>query len=87
MAGDCCTFPIDVTPKFFQTINPYLPFTYVVNAMRECICGTFGSDYWIDLLKLSAYLVLALVIGLLIRIPFKKPISFFNKRLEDTDVM
>ena len=87
IGGSGGTFPIDVTPKFFQTINPYLPFTYVVNAMRECICGTFGSDYWIDLLKLSAYLVLALVIGLLIRIPFKKPISFFNKRLEDTDVM
>ncbi len=87
IGGSGGTFPIDVTPKFFRTIHPYLPFTYVVNAMRECVCGTFGSDYWIDLLKLSAYIVIALVIGLVIRIPFKKPISFFNKRLEDTEVM
>lgn len=87
IGGSGGTFPIDVTPKFFQTINPYLPFTYVVNAMRECVCGTFSNDYWIDLLKLSVYIVIALVIGLVIRIPFKKPISFFNKRLEDTDVM
>ena len=87
IGGSGGTFPIDVTPRFFQAINPYLPFTYVVNAMRECVCGTFSNDYWIDLLKLSVYIVIALVIGLVIRIPFKKPISFFNKRLEDTDVM
>lgn len=87
IGGSGGTFPIDVTPKFFRTIHPYLPFTYVVNAMRECVCGTFSNDYWLDLLKLSAYIVIALVIGLVIRIPFKKPISFFNKRLEDTDVM
>ena len=87
IGGSGGTFPIDVTPKFFRTINPYLPFTYVVNAMRECVCGTFGNDYWMDLLKLSAYIAIALVIGLVIRIPFKKPISFFNKRLEDTEVM
>lgn len=87
IGGSGGTFPIDVTPKFFRTINPYMPFTFVVNAMRECVCGTFGNDYWIDLLKLSAYILIALVIGLVIRIPFKKPISFFNKRLEDTEVM
>lgn len=87
IGGSGGTFPIDVTPTFFRTINPFLPFTFVVNAMRECICGTYGSDYWLDLLKLSVYIVIALVIGLVIRIPFRKPISFFNKRLEDTDVM
>ena len=87
IGGSGGTFPIDVTPTFFRTINPFLPFTFVVNAMRECICGSYGSDYWIDLLKLSVYIIIALVIGLLIRIPFRKPISFFNERLEDTDVM
>ncbi len=86
IGGSGGTFPIDVTPKFFQAINPYLPYTFVINAMRECVCGTYGSDYWLDLLKLSAYILVALFIGLVLKIPFKKPMRFFNKKIEETDV-
>lgn len=86
IGGSGGTFPIDVTPKFFQAINPYLPYTFVINAMRECVCGTYASDYWLDLLKLSAYILVALFIGLVLKIPFKKPMRFFNKKIEETDV-
>lgn len=87
IGGSGGTFPIDVTPRFFRAINPFLPFTFVIDAMRECVCGTYGSDYWLNLLKLCVYAAIALVIGLIIRIPFKKPISYFNKKLEETDVL
>lgn len=87
IGGSGGTFPIDVTPTFFRAINPYLPFTFVIDAMRECVCGTYSSDYWINLLKLCAYIPVALIIGLIIRIPFKKPIHFFNKKIEETDVL
>lgn len=86
IGGSGGTFPIDVTPMFFQAINPYLPYTFVINAMRECVCGTYGGDYWLDLLKLSAYILIALLIGLVLKIPFRKPIRFFNKKIEETDV-
>lgn len=86
IGGSGGTFPIDVTPEFFQAINPYLPYTFVINAMRECVCGTYGGDYWLDLLKLSAYILIALLIGLVLKIPFRKPIRFFNKKIEETDV-
>ena len=33
------TFPIELTPKFFQNINSFLPFTYTVSLMREVIEG------------------------------------------------
>lgn len=33
------TFPIEVTPGFFQRINPLLPFTYAVSGMREAVGG------------------------------------------------
>ena len=86
IGGSGGTFPIDVCPSFFRAIHPYLPFTFVVNAMRECVCGTYSNDYWIDLLKLSAYLVIALVIGLGVKIMVKKPIRFFEKQVEKTDL-
>ena len=84
IGGSGGTFPIDVTPQFFQALNPYMPFTFVIEAMRECVCGTYANDYWIDLLKLSAYIVVGLVIGIGVRFLVKKPICFFEKRVEKT---
>ena len=80
------TFPIDVTPQFFRAIHPFLPFTFVINAMRECVCGTYGNDYWIDLLKLSAYIAIGLVIGLGVKFIVKKPVRFFEKQVSKTDL-
>lgn len=84
IGGSGGTFPIDVTQDFFVAVNPYLPFTFVIEAMRECICGEFGNNYWMYLLKLMAYAVAALIIGLPIKRVVKKPVRFFEKRIEET---
>ena len=84
IGGSGGTFPIDVTPNFFRVLNPYMPFTFVINAMRECVCGTYANDYWIDLLKLSAYIGVGLIIGLGVKFLVKKPIRFFEKSVEKT---
>ena len=86
IGGSGGTFPIDVTPKFFQVINPYLPFTFVIEAMRECVCGTYAGDYWIDILKLLAYIGIGLVIGIGIKMLVKKPVRFFEKQVKKTDI-
>ena len=39
IAGGGGTFPIQTTPQFFQTISPYLPFTYAIGALRETVGG------------------------------------------------
>lgn len=33
------TFPLEVVPKFFKVLNPFMPFTYTVEALRELISG------------------------------------------------
>jgi putative membrane protein len=33
------TFPIQTAPRFFQTLSPWLPMTYVVAGMRQAISG------------------------------------------------
>ena len=86
IGGSGGTFPIDVTPQFFRTINPFLPFTYVVEAMRECVCGTYANDYWVDLLKLCAYILIGLIIGIGVKFIVKKPICFFEKQIKKTDL-
>ena len=81
------TFPIDVTPAFFRAINPYLPYTFVIDALRECVCGTYGNNYWICLGKLFVYFFIGLLIGTLFRYLFRKPMRFFEKKVEETGLL
>ncbi|MBR2589707.1 MAG: YhgE/Pip domain-containing protein [Clostridia bacterium] len=86
IGGSGGTFPIDVTPAFFRVINPYLPFTFVIEAMRECVCGTYAGDYWMDLLKLTAYIAIGLIIGLGVKRLIKNPVRFFEKKIKQTEL-
>lgn len=44
--GSAGTYPIEMTPAFFQRLHPLLPFTYGISAMRECIAGMYGANIW-----------------------------------------
>ena len=52
VAGAGGTFPIEVTPHFFRMVNPMLPFTHAINAMRECVGGIYGNAYFEDMGKI-----------------------------------
>lgn len=87
VAGAGGTFPIEVMPQFFQIVNPLLPFTHGINAMRETIAGIYQNAYWMDLLKLLAYLPISLFVGVVLRKPLIKLNHFFEQRLEETGIM
>lgn len=87
VAGAGGTFPIEVMPQFFQSVNPLLPFTHAINAMRETIAGIYQNAYWMDLLKLLAYLPISLFVGVVLRKPLIKLNHFFEQRLEETGIM
>lgn len=56
------TFPIETTPEFFQAINPYMPMTYVVQAMRQIMTGLDYSAVAFDCLVLVAVGVVCFVL-------------------------
>lgn len=87
VAGAGGTFPVEVMPAFFNAVNPWLPFTAGINAMRETIGGIYGSAYLYDILKLLAYLPVSLFIGLVLRKPVAKFNEFFTEKLEETQLM
>ena len=60
---------------------------YGMNAMRETIGGIYQMNYWIYVGKLAIYLVVSLVIGLLIAIPFRKLNHIIEKSKENTEIM
>lgn len=58
------TFPIELTPPFFQKLNPLLPFTYAIQGMREAVGGIIKSVLVKDIYILCIYFVVSILITL-----------------------
>lgn len=58
------SYPIELSPKFFQVVHPYMPMTYIVTGLRQTISmtGSIGTQIGV----LSAFLVAFMVLGLII---------------------
>lgn len=87
VAGSGGTFPIQVAPEFFQEVYPLLPFTHSMNAMRECIAGFYGNNYWQEMGMLALFLIPSLLLGLLLRKPVIQLNNAFMEKLESTHVI
>ncbi len=85
--GSSGTYPIEMMPEFFRKLHPLFPFTYGINAMRECIAGFYGHLYIKNLLFLSVFVVLSLFIGLILRPLLQNLNHLFDKRLAITELM
>lgn len=84
IAGSSGTFPIELLPEIFQKIYRFFPFPYAIDAMRECICGVYGSTFIVKLAQLLIFAVVALLIGLFARKPFIGVNEFMEEQLEET---
>ncbi len=72
LAGAGGTFPIQVTPHFFQVIHPFLPFTYAISMMREATGGILWDIVQRDFWMLLMFAGIALVLGLALKTPINK---------------
>lgn len=84
IAGSSGTFPIELLPEIFRKIYRFFPFPYAIDAMRECICGVYGSTFIVKLGQLLIFAVVALLIGLFARKPFIAVNEFMEEQLEET---
>lgn len=71
------TFPIQVTPAFFQRLNPFLPFTYAIGGMRETVGGILKSVLFRDVSILCVYAA----VPLLVSVQLKHKLRGMNKKL------
>ncbi|MGC3391243.1 YhgE/Pip domain-containing protein, partial [Enterococcus faecalis] len=46
ISGGGGNYPIQVSGKFIQMINPFLPFTHAVNLLRESAGGIYRPNAW-----------------------------------------
>lgn len=71
ISGGGGTFPIQVTPHFFQMIHPFLPFTYGVDLLREAVGGIVPEIVTKNLTMLFIFGSGALIFGYLLRERFE----------------
>ena len=53
------TFPIQTTNGFFQAVNPLVPMTYSIRALRQAISGGLSNSFYLDSMWVLAGFLLA----------------------------
>lgn len=86
IAGSGGTFPVQLTPHFFQIINPYLPFTYAISLVRETVGGIVKSVLINDIIVLFIFIVLSIVVGVILKKPINKVLNKFIENFKDSGI-
>ena len=79
VAGSGGTYPVEVLPRIFRILYPAMPFRYAMNAMRECIAGTYDHTYAKCMGALCLFVIGAAVFGMLLQ----KPASILNRMIAE----
>ncbi|MGO0059710.1 YhgE/Pip family protein [Brevibacillus fluminis] len=87
LAGSGGTFPIQVTPPFFQAIHPFLPFTYAISMMREAVGGILWHVVTRDLMMLAVYVGIFLLLGLALKKVINRASAGFIQKAKESKLI
>ncbi|RNB89565.1 YhgE/Pip domain-containing protein [Brevibacillus fluminis] len=87
LAGSGGTFPIQVTPPFFQAIHPFLPFTYAISMMREAVGGILWHVVTRDLMMLAVYVGIFLLLGLALKKVINRASTGFIQKAKESKLI
>ncbi|SCY36858.1 YhgE/Pip domain-containing protein [Lysinibacillus fusiformis] len=86
IAGSGGTYPVELLPKFFQIINPFLPFTYAIEMMREAVGGIIWSTVWVDLIFLIGFWFFFILFGFFLKKLLSEKIEHFMNKTRGLDI-
>lgn len=69
------TYPVVLLPEFFQAVNPFLPFTYGVDLMREAVGGIIWERAWKDIGSLAIFAIVFILLGTFLKGPVQAKMS------------
>lgn len=81
------TFPIQVTPPFFQWINPLLPFTYAISGMREAVGGVIKEIIVFDIGMLLIYFFISIIVALVLKKKLNKVSKKFIEKFKESGIV
>lgn len=80
-------YPIEMIPEFYQTVYPFFPFTYSIDALRETICGFYGSVWIHSVLMLLVFAAIFIAIGVLVRPYLTNLNRLFTRELSESGLL
>ncbi|MFD1486076.1 YhgE/Pip family protein [Lacticaseibacillus baoqingensis] len=87
ISGAGGNFPVVLSGKFFQIINPWLPFTYAVNLLRETVGGIYWPNLWQDVWHLLAFGLVFFCGGLFLKGPIRPWIDKMHAITKKSKIM
>ena len=87
VAGAGGTFPVEVLPKVFGYIYPYMPFKFGMNAMREAVSGLYQGYYLHNILVLVGITLGTFPVAALIYRPAKLLNDLLEKAKKQSKIM
>ena len=87
VAGSGGTFPIELLPRMFQVLQPFMPFYPSMNAVRETVGGFYQNEYIINMLILLIIFIVALIFGLIFSKHTFETKGKLQKELHDTGLI
>ena len=80
-------FPVVLSADFFQAVNPFLPFTYSLEAFQGAVAGIYGNQEVTSILMMLLFLIPMLFIGLVLRRPIISLNDWFTSKMEETKLL
>ncbi|MFZ7943592.1 YhgE/Pip family protein [Neobacillus sp. 19] len=81
------TFPVSTTSAFFQTIYPFMPFTYAVSMLRETVGGMVTEVVLKDVLSLLGFAAASFLLAIFLKKPLSKRIQQTAERAKSTKII
>ena len=81
------TFPIDMLDPLLLEIAPFLPFYHAMTLLQECVAGINVGMVVVSAAILVVYVSVMLLIGIVVRKPFRIVNDFIETQLEKTGYM
>lgn len=81
------TFPIQMTPEFFQRIHAFLPFTHALGLFREAVGGIIWPVALKHIAWLAGYVALFLFIGIRLKEKINKRSDKFLEEARESKVI
>ncbi|WP_199171612.1 YhgE/Pip domain-containing protein [Sporosarcina sp. P21c] len=86
IAGSGGTYPIMLLPSFFQWINPFLPFTYAIDLMREAVGGIVWARAIKGVLFLAIVGIVFITFGFVFKERMNKATNHLLAKSRETDL-
>ena len=80
-------YPIEMMPKFFRMVYPFVPFSYSIDAFRETIAGFYDGHWTKAIGTLLLFAAMAFVIGLVVRPLLVNLNRLFAREIKESDMI